>query len=152
MQRHRWLVVVLVLASLGLTACSGSSATLGEASGEAADVVPVQGTELSQVTLTADAYERIGVRTELVRGTATAARSASAVRAIIPASAVWYDEAGSAWTYVREEKRTFVRSSISVDHFDGRLAYLDSGPAPGTPVVVVGVPELFGAEQGVDGE
>lgn len=152
MQRHGWLVVVLVLASLGPTACSRESTELGEASGDAADVVGVQGSQVSQVTLTAAAYERIGIRTTTVRGAPETAGSTSAVREIVPTSAVWFDEAGSAWTYVSVARRAFVRAPVTVDHVEGGIAYLDAGPAPGTAVVTRGVPELFGAEQGVDGE
>jgi hypothetical protein len=39
-----------------------------------------------------------------------------------------------------------------VDRVDGGTAYLRAGPAVGTMVVTVGVPELYGAEFGVGGE
>ena len=39
-----------------------------------------------------------------------------------------------------------------MDRVDGDTAYLLAGPAAGTKVVTVGVPELFGAEYGVRGE
>ena len=143
MRNRRWLAAALVAASLVLPACTTAGA-LGEASSEAAQVEPIEGTDLRRVALTAEADARLGIQTEPVR--------AAAGRAIIPASAVLYDADGTTWTYTSPKPLTYVRARITIERVEGDLAYLSAGPAAGTPVVVVGAAELFGAEQGVGDE
>jgi hypothetical protein len=149
----RELVAAVVLAAtLGLTGCSATSEALGEASGEAAQVVPVKGTELSRITLTKEAYERLAIATEPVRdGIGRDARSRT-VRAAMPSDALLYDAEGGTWAYVREGARTFMRAPVKISRLDGDVAYLSDGPPPGTDVVTVGAPELLGVELGVEGE
>ena len=38
---------------------------------------------------------------------------------------------------------------VTVEDVNGDIAHLSSGPATGTPVVTVGVAELFGTENGI---
>ena len=47
---------------------------------------------------------------------------------------------------------TYVRKAITVDSIVGDTAYLTKGPPAGTQVVVVGAPELLGAEYEIAGE
>ncbi len=151
--KHRWLIVAALLAvTLGLAACSESAEELGEASGAAGRAVVSKETGLSKVTLTREAYERLAITTSPVTGVAGSGQSAPTGLAIVPSSAVLYDAQGDTWTYISLRKQTFERAQVTVDHFQGRVAYLKDGPAPGTAVVTVGVPELFGIEQGVEGE
>jgi len=41
---------------------------------------------------------------------------------------------------------------ITIKSISGDVATLSSGPSAGTPVVVVGAPEVLGAELEIDGE
>jgi len=70
----------------------------------------------------------------------------------VPYAAVVYDSDGSTWAYIEAAPRTYVRRAIVVDSIVGGTAYLRSGPPVGTPVVVVGAPELLGAEYQIAGE
>jgi hypothetical protein len=152
----RWKAAALQLAVaaliLGLSAC-----TQGEASGASeeegtseATVQPVEGTELSTVTLTQRAAERLGIQTAQVRDAKVAAgKGKRAARKVIPYSAVLYDEQGDTWTFTSPQPLTFVRQQITVDYFQGDEALLLDGPPAGTTVVTVGAPELLGAEFGV---
>lgn len=152
MELGRWSVRAVLPLALGLTACSGTATTLGEAHDEAATVSPVKGTDVNRLTLAETAYARLAVETKPVRRGARAVSGSGAAVLTVPSAAVLYDAQGQAWAYVVTGPRTFVRTRVVVDHFDGATAYLNKGPRPGTAVVTVGVPELFGAEEGVEGE
>ena len=43
----------------------------------------------------------------------------------------------------------FIREPVTVDDVEADVAILSSGPEIGTPVVTVGVAELFGTENGI---
>jgi hypothetical protein len=64
----------------------------------------------------------------------------------VPHSAVIYDPRGDAWVYTNPEPLVFVRHRIKVAYIEGDLAVLSDGPPAGTPVVMTGAAELFGAE------
>ena len=64
-------------------------------------------------------------------------------------SALLYDIKGATWVFVSTGPRVFVRAPVTVDHIEGDVAFLSNGPPVGTPVVVVGATELYGAEVGV---
>ena len=59
-----------------------------------------------------------------------------------------YDIHGGNWVYEQAANRRYVRRRIFVDHSEGGRAYLTSGPAVGTPVVIAGAAELWGVEFG----
>ena len=139
---------VLAAACLGLAGCSGAAEALGEASGEAARVESVDGIDQGMVTLTKEAVARLGVRTEPLR----AVPGPAPVVTVVPEAALLYDADGLTWVFTSPKDRVFLRAAVTVDHIDGDLVYLKAGPAPGTAVATVGVPELYGAELGVDGE
>ena len=141
--RNRWMVLVLVAAGLTLPACRGG------APGKVEKVKPavvehVEGSELSKVTLTEKAMERLDIATAPVRDAMV--KLTASTRRVVPYAAVLYDAHGDTWVYTSPEARTFVRHSIGVDFIEGDLAVLSDGPPSGTMVVTVGAAELFGAE------
>ena len=137
----------LLVVGVGAAGCR-SGARAEEAPVEPATVEAVAGTDVSRVTLTEEGVDRLGIRTAPV---ARAAGKGSASMAI-PFSAVLYDADGRSWAYRTAGQNAFVRAPVTVDRVDGETAYLRAGPAVGTMVVTVGVPELYGAEFGVGGE
>jgi hypothetical protein len=149
MQRtNRWMAAVLTIAGLHLTACTQKSA---DAASEADDdddrpakVEPVEESDLSRVTLTAKAAERLDIKTALASEARVAGSSSQ--RKVVPYAAVLYDAQGDTWVYTSPEPQVFVRHRISVDYIDGDQAVLSDGPPSGTAVVTVGAAELFGAE------
>jgi hypothetical protein len=136
---------LLLLAALSLAGCQrgGEDAAADD---EPAVVEPVEGSDdLLQVTLTADAAERIDLQTAVVRTQGAGA----AERTILPYSAIVYETDGETWVYASTGDLSFVREHIAVQEIEGDRAVLSEGPSAGTEVVTVGVAELFGAEHGI---
>jgi hypothetical protein len=131
---------ILVLVAFATTGCGQSDVAAAEAD-RPATVEQIEGTDLSKVTLTDRAAERIGLETARVGSAGT--------MAIVPYSAVLYDGQGDAWVYTNPEGLTFIRTKVSISKIDGDTARLSDGPPPGTVVATVGVAEIFGAEMGV---
>jgi hypothetical protein len=139
--KNHFLVVVLLITALQLTACSKNPVATTQ------EVPPVQvvhlgGNEPTRVTLTADAAKRLDVQTDSVQ-----AELVSGVeRTVIPYSSIVYDTEGNTWIYTSPDALTYVRTSVDVDSIDGDDVVLLEGPPAGTAVVTVGAEELFGAE------
>ncbi len=139
---NRWIVVVLAVACLPLSSCGGSTSAYQKI--EPAHVEPIAGSELSRVTLSDEAMQRLDVQTAPVREM-NVTRSQTPQK-VVPYSAVLYDAHGKTWVYTCPKPRTFVRHQISVDYIEGDLAVLSDGPSTGTGVVTVGVAEVYGTE------
>lgn len=140
------LALVGMIASLApLAACSqhDSQAAHGE---QPAQVDRIDGSELSRVTLTEKAAERIGLETTSVR---VHDEEGGAGSLVVPYSALIYDPQGRTWIYTSPQARTFVRHQVEVDRIDGDRVFLRGGPPAGTEIASVGVVEIYGAETGV---
>ena len=151
-----WLASSLLLTGISTTACSGVAGAEPSADDRSAVVVTAtKDGKPSRLTLSEAAVARLDIQTAVVREASKLARPhragshTSAGELAVPYGAVFYDEQGSAWAFVRLSARTYARQQLVVDHISGRTAFLDSGPQPGTPVVDVGAAELWGAEFGV---
>ena len=147
MRRSRQLLVAagLLVVGLQLSACTQESAEADSAGAEPAKVEHLEGSDVSRLTLTAKAAERLGIQTKpVIRGPVRGRQ-----RSVIPYSAVLYDAKGDAWVYVNPEPNTYVRERITVEFIEGGQAVLTKGPAEGSPVVTVGAAELYGTEFGV---
>lgn len=132
---NRWLVIVLVLVTLGLSACGPKAATVEKIA--PSKLEPIEGTDLSRVILTEKAAERIGIETVLASGNS------------VPFAAVIYDIEGNTWIYTNPEPLTFVREPIVIDQIEGDTAMLAEALSSEMNVVTVGVIELYGTETGV---
>ena len=139
---NRLMVAVLVIAGLQLSACQQRSAK--PQTEHPANVERVDGTELSRVTLTEKAIQRIDLKTDEVREERVT-RSTSKQR-VVPYSALIYDSHGQTWIYTSPKPRTFVRHKVQVDYIEGNVVVLKDGPPTGTIVASVGVAELYGTE------
>jgi hypothetical protein len=146
--RHskRWIVILGLLVALPqLSACTQTSA---EATGgeEPAKVEHVEGSEdVSRLTLTPKAVERLGIQTTPVREETVDGKR----RKVVPYGAVLYDADGKTSVYVTSAPNVYVREPITVDLIEGDRVVLEAGPAAGTAVVSVGAAELYGTETGV---
>ncbi len=138
---HRWMVVLLIIAGLLLSACQQSSAHRND---RPAKVKHIEGSELSLVILTEKAAHRIDLKTDQV-GEAKVKQSAS-MRKVVPYSSLIYDPKGQTWIYTSPEPLTFVRHKVEVDYIEGDLVFLNEGPPTGTVVASLGVAELYGTE------
>jgi hypothetical protein len=137
-RRLAWLAPLCAL--LVLSGCR-DIATEEEIGYEPSKVEPIKGSELSRVILTEDAARRIGLDTAPV--------TSRGERTVVPESAVWVDVNGDEWVYTNPETLVFIRAQVVVDRYDEGSAFLSDGPAPGTAVASVGVPQLIGSEFGI---
>jgi hypothetical protein len=134
---------MLVMAVLcGSLAACAQVAEEEEELHQPATLEPIEGSETSRITLTAEAAERVGIEVDPVLATGSGS--------VIPYAAVFYTAAGDTWTYTNPEPLTFVRVPIIVDHIEGDRAFLSEGPASGVEVVTQGSSELYGTETEVE--
>jgi len=139
---QRWMMVVPIVAGLQLSACAPKADTTAKV--KPATVEHVEGQEVSRITLTMRAAERLDIKTTTV-GDLQLTRSGSR-RPVVPYAAVLYDAKGVTWVYTSPANLVFVRHRIAVDYIEGDQAVLTDGLPAGTQVVTVGGQELFGAE------
>jgi len=137
---NRWMVVAPAIGGLYLGACQRAPDATHKVA--PAHVEHIEGEEVSRITLTAKAAERIDVRFDAVREE----RVAGAPRRVVPYGAVLYDATGRTWVYTSPDSLVFVRHEIVVDYIAGDLVVLLDGPPVGTRVVTLGATELHGAE------
>ncbi len=134
---HRWGASLAVVATQLLAGCT--EAPPGEhVVNEPVRLEEIEGSDLERVILTPKAAERTGIETTPVRQ--------NGKRLVVPSAAVFFDENGLAWVYINPRPLVFERREIEIDFEEGKTAFLTEGPPPGTRVVTVGVPELWGAE------
>ena len=133
------MVGVACAAVLVLGSCTNSEATAS--SEDPVTVEPIEGTDLSRITLEASAAQRLDIQTVKVES--------GEVGKTVPSAAVIIDPAGVYWVYTNPEPLVFVRQELQSVHEEGQRAFYRAGPSIGTFVVVVGVPELYGAEFGI---
>jgi hypothetical protein len=147
--RHskRWLAILgLLIAIPQLSACTQTSAEADSGGAEPAIVEHVEGSdEVSRLTLTPRAVERIGIKTTPLSEATVAGKK----RKVVPYGAVLYDAEGKTSVYVSSAPNTYVREPVTVDFIEGDRAVLSAGPAAGTAIVTVGAAELYGTETGV---
>ena len=109
-----------------------------------AHVEHIEGEEVSRVTLTEKAAERLAVALDVVRDQRVS--RSNSVRRVVPYAALLYDVTGRTWVYTSPDSLVFVRREVVVEYIEGDLAVLTDGPPAGTRVVTLGATELHGAE------
>ena len=138
---HRWMVVLLIIAGLLLSACQQSSAHRND---RPAKVKHIEGSELSLVILTEKAAQRIDLKTDQVREAEV--KQSTSKQKVVPYSSLIYDPNGQTWIYTSPKPLTFVRHKVEVDYIEGLVAVLNDGPPTGTVIASLGVAELYGTE------
>ena len=138
------LLVAALAAGLTLAGCSAQNSVAADRG--PATLEEVAGSDIKMVVFTKDAQEAIGVKTAQVTA------GANQGQLTMPYAAVLYYTDGSTWTYVVSEERHYLRRPVTVAAISGDVATLTAGPEAGTSVVVVGAPEILGAELEIDGE
>jgi len=138
-----WIVVGLVAVVPQTIGCQEKSTALTTHENPAF-VTPIDGSEISRVTLSEAAMKRLDIQTSAVTENKSP-RTESAQKAV-PYSALIYDSRGNTWVYTSPNPRVFVRAPIDVDYIQDGTAFLSKGPEPGTNVATVGVAELYGTE------
>ena len=142
-----WVMIGIIIATLIQSACS---ATAGESASAAKAEPPsitekVEGSEFNRVILSEKAAARVQVKTSKIRSETVA----GAKKLVVPYASLIYGLHGETWVYTSPAPLTFQRATVMVDYIEGDNAYLLEGPAEGTDVADVAVPELYGADTGV---
>jgi len=136
--RNRWMIVGLALVALSAAGCAATAEAETEVKGPA-ELLPVEGSDIQQVRLTARAIERIDLQTAPV--------TEQEGSKVVPYEAIVYDASGETYVYTTTAARTYMRSLVTVFVIDGEDAVLSDGPDAGTEVVTTGTAELFGVEK-----
>jgi hypothetical protein len=144
--RHRIRVAIspVLVAALQLSSSGATFSALAEAAVKIppAQVEPIAETQLKRIKLNAKAAQRLDIQTADVRQEPSGKK-------VVPYAAIVYDLKGAAWVYTNSAPLTYVRQKVTVELISGDEAYVIDGPPAGTPIVIVGVAELYGAEKGV---
>lgn len=142
-RNDRWILVIFTTLTLLVAACAQAPTELETAADEGpAHIEDIAGSAVKKITLSDEAAERIGVETVPVI-------AADGGRIQVPSATVLYDQEGKTWVFTEPEHDVFVREQVTVIGTNGEDMILADGPAADTPVVTVGVPELYGTELGV---
>lgn len=146
-QASLWVIVVAIVAALGIWAFQSvgpaESATSG--GGKPVTIEKIEGTDLSKLTLTERAVQRLDIQL----GDVTEQQIDGAATLVVPFGSVYYDAMGVAWVYTNVEGYSYVRAPLTIERIEGDMAILSAGPAVGARIVSVGAALLFGAEFGV---
>ncbi len=136
-------VGTMLIASLAVivAGCGGSDGG-SDYKIEPSSLKPVEGTDLQQVTLTAQGADRLGLTTSAV--------AKKGEFKVVPHDSVIYDADGSAYVYKVVKPLVFEREKITIATVKDKQVYLISGPSVGEKVVGVGAAEVYGAELEVD--
>lgn len=138
---RRWMLGSLLLCGLLLSACAHLPEEEEELN-QPATLEAIDGSDVSRITLTEQAVERVDIQAAPVVDTGSGTA--------IPYAAVFYTADGETWTYTSPEPLTFVRVPVVVDRIRGDRAFLSDGPPPGMDVVTQGASELYGTETDVE--
>ena len=138
---RRWMLGSLLLCGLLLSACAHLPEEEEELN-QPATLEAIDGSDVSRITLTEQAVERVDIQAAPVVDTASGTA--------IPYAAVFFTADGETWTYTNPEPLTFVRVPVVVDRIRGDRAFLSDGPPPGMEVVIQGASELYGTETDVE--
>jgi hypothetical protein len=133
----RWLVFIVILLSLLLSACAPGAPVEDEI--KPVTLEPIAGTDLNRITLTEQAADRLGLETAPVHVN-------SAKQTVIPYAALLYDASGGTWVYLNVAPLVYVRQAIVVDFIKGDEAVLSEGLEDDAVVVTLGATELYGSE------
>src|SRR5258705_7727898 len=119
-QQNRWMLGILLLACLPLSACKHAEEAVAAEESGPAKIEHLDGAEPTRVTLTEEAAKRLDLQTAAVHDMDIR----GAKRNVIPYAAILYDTEGNTWTYTSPEPLVFVRHRIKVDFIDGEMAVM----------------------------
>lgn len=139
---YRWILVFVTTLAVVVGACAQSSEPEAATDEGLAQIEDIAGSDVKKITMADDAVERIGVKTVPVA-------AADGGRMRVPSATVLYDQQGRTWVFTEPEHDVFVREEVKIIGTNGEDTILSTGPTADTPVVTVGVAELYGTELGV---
>jgi hypothetical protein len=119
---HRMMLAALIIGGLQLVACQRQQDTHHVE--HPVEITKIDGSNLSRVTLTERAIQRLDLKTDQVRE--------QGGKKVVPYSSLIYDPEGQTWVYTSPQTRTFVRHKVDVDYIEGNLVVLNDGPPIGS--------------------
>jgi len=125
----------------------GANATAAIAS--AVDAMPAPNVDGTVAELLYTLDEPGGLRPGARVNVQLTLRGSSEPVPVLPGTAVFYDHQGAAWVYAVIGEGLYERRRVEVATVVGEQVVLKRGPPAGTPIVLVGAMELFGAEVGI---
>jgi len=144
------MMATVLIAAMGLVMANATShGTEDEEAAEAVKVSDTPGKEVKTLTFTAEAMDRLGIKTGTVQQVMISNGGVSTPHKAVPHSAVTYDAEGNTWVYLNPAPDTFIREQVTVESMDADSIYLSAGPAVGDSIATTGVQEMVGAEFGV---
>ena len=142
--RDRMIAAIIIVVGLLVPACAeAKSADKSSGLEEPASLEAIEGSDIQRVILTADAVERLDLQTAPVE----AGASGHATTIPQPPSSTG-SRARRGPTRTPSRSPTCVSRSPSTAS-KARSRTCSDGPEPGTQVVTLGAPELFGVESGI---
>ena len=139
----------LLVVTLQFVACQNQTATNYEHIEPAHIDEHVDGGELSKLTLTERAAERLEILTATVTeetSTGGEGYGEQVTQKVTPSGSLLYDFHGLTWVYTNPEPLVYIRHEIKIDRIKGDKVYLLEGPPVGTRVVTQAAAELYGTE------
>jgi len=130
---------VILIAALVLGACSTAEEVAETES--PVEIEEIEGSKISRITLSESAAVRLDIQTAFVE--------VSGDEFVVPSAAVIIDPDGTYWVYTNPDRYVYVRKQIQPVYEEELKAFFETGPEVGMAVVIVGVPELYGAEVGI---
>jgi hypothetical protein len=114
---------------------------------EPAHLEHIENSEITKLTLTEKAAERIDIKIGSVKEeTLSNSYGGGNTQKVVPYSAIIYNANGNTWVYTNPEPLVFKRAAIKIDRIEKDKVYLLDGPPVGTQVAIQGVAELYGTE------
>ena len=145
--KHKIIFFIAVIIALQFSACKKSTSSYEKI--EPAHTEHIEGSELSKLTLTEKAAERIGIQTAKVIEESIGGEEGygeQKTQKVTPFASILYDSNGKTWVFTNPEPLIFIRHEIKIDRIEGDKVYLLEGPPVGTTVATRGVIELYGTE------
>ena len=145
--KHHIIYLAVIFISLQFLACEEKESNYVKI--EPAHIEHLENSDLSKLTLTEKAAERIDIKigevTEEALPNANNYEGGSTQK-VVPYASIIYDANGGTWVYTNPEPLVFLRHEIKIDRIEGDKVYVHEGPPTGTKVAIQGVSELYGTE------
>ncbi len=146
--KYKKVFLVVIILTLQIAACKKPASNYVKI--EPSHTEHIEDSELSKLTLTKRATERLGIKTATItEEMVEKGDDKQIIRKVTPYSSVIYDANGHTWVYTNPEPLVYIRHEIKIDFIKGDKAYLLDGPSIGTTVAIQGVAELYGTEYDV---
>ena len=100
---------------------------------EPAQLEHIENSDMSKITLTEKAAERIDIKIGVVSEESLSnGYGGESTQKVVPYASIIYSANGQTWVYTNPESLVFLRHEIKIDHIENDKVYLFEGPPVGT--------------------